>query len=227
MTFMAKAEAHVQKAPQQKRSRESYRRMLTSAERLLVERGSGDFTLAEISELGGVSIGSIYCRFSSKEDLIYAVQAEIMARVDKDQDASIEKAKSKSRDLSELVFNLVDELAESFKDHAGILRAFMHMSTRDENVRANGKAAFQRLENAVIGLLLTRRKEIVHEDADRACHSVFKIMYSVLARQLGFGSISDPITDREWNVLKQDLGEMCAMYLTGRDHSGQPRIRTL
>src|SRR5439155_8476116 len=59
--------------PLQGRSRASFERMLEAAEKLLVERGSDEFTLSDVSKAGKVSIGSIYCRFDSKDDLIRAV----------------------------------------------------------------------------------------------------------------------------------------------------------
>lgn len=58
--------------PQQGRSRASYERMLAAAEKLMVKRGNDDFTLTEVAKAGKVSIGSIYLRFDSKDDLIRA-----------------------------------------------------------------------------------------------------------------------------------------------------------
>lgn len=62
-TILAKA-----RAPQQGRSKASFERMLATAEELMTQRGSDEFTLNEVAKHGKVSIGSIYCRFDSKDD---------------------------------------------------------------------------------------------------------------------------------------------------------------
>lgn len=208
------AELFVQRLPQQKRSRESYDRMLKAAEKLMVERGSGDFTLSEVSKVGRVSIGSIYCRFSSKEDLIYAVQADVISKVNDDIIEAIQSADERSGTLSDLVVNLVDNFSAAFAKHAPILRAFMYLAAVDENVREVGKSGYERSEKMTVDTLMKRSNEIPHRHARRACESTFRIMYSVIARQLGLGTVEAPDERPEWKLLRKDLGKMCSLYLT-------------
>jgi len=54
--------------PKQDRSRASFERVLDAATALLAERGYSEFTLQELSRRSKVSIGSIYCRVSGKDD---------------------------------------------------------------------------------------------------------------------------------------------------------------
>lgn len=217
MSATSEAEAFTQRPPQQKRSRESYDRMLKAAEKLLIERGGGDFTLTEISKLGKVSIGSIYCRFSSKEDLIYAVQADFIQRLEADERIGIRKAKENSGNLSELVVNLVSNIADTLRKHAPLLRAFMHLATLDPKVQQTGRGAYLNIEREMLDLLLSRKNEIMRKDPERAAVSTFKIMYSVIARQLGFGAAVAPASRAEWSMLKEDLAKMCSLYLTSKD----------
>ena len=72
----ALAVANVSRRPQQGRSKASLERMLAAARELMLERGSEEFTLQEVSERGQVSIGSIYLRFESKDNLVRGVIAE-------------------------------------------------------------------------------------------------------------------------------------------------------
>jgi AcrR family transcriptional regulator len=58
--------------PQQRRSRASFERVLEAGARLLEEDGYEAFTLAEVSQRAGVSIGAIYARIDAKETLVLA-----------------------------------------------------------------------------------------------------------------------------------------------------------
>jgi len=214
MSNTSAAESFVQRPPQQKRSRESYDRMLKAAEKLMVERGSGDFTLSEVSKVGRVSIGSIYCRFNSKEDLVYAVQADVITRVNKELMDAIQAADERSKSLSELIVNLVDNFSTAFGKHAPILRAFMYLAAVDANVREFGKSGYEQSEKAILDMLMKHSKEIPHKNPRRACESTFRIMYSVIARQLGLGTVEAQNDQSEWKVLRKDLGAMCSLYLT-------------
>src|SRR4051812_29557160 len=72
--------------PKQERSRASFERAVDAAVALLVERRSDAFTLAEVAARGGVSIGSIYGRVDSKDDLLRAAHAREMARIAAEQE---------------------------------------------------------------------------------------------------------------------------------------------
>ena len=64
--------------PQQERSRASFERVIQAATALLEEDGYDGFTLAEVSKRANVSIGSIYARVKSKDDLFYVIQDRYM-----------------------------------------------------------------------------------------------------------------------------------------------------
>ena len=71
---MTAAPKNYLKEPKQNRSKASLERLLNAACELLTENGYKDFTLQEVSKRAKVSIGSIYNRFKSKEDLIRLLQ---------------------------------------------------------------------------------------------------------------------------------------------------------
>lgn len=74
--------------PKQERSRQSFDKAVDATVSLLVERRSDAFTLVEVAQRAGVSIGSIYGRVSSKDDLIRAAQARETARIREAQRAA-------------------------------------------------------------------------------------------------------------------------------------------
>jgi AcrR family transcriptional regulator len=67
--------------PKQERSRQSFDKALDAAVALMVERGSDAFTLAEVAKRAGVSIGSIYGRVDSRDDLLRTAHAREMERI--------------------------------------------------------------------------------------------------------------------------------------------------
>ena len=201
------------RVPLQGRSRASFERMLSAAAKLLIERGSDDFTIADVSKAGKVSIGSIYGRFDSKDDLIRAVQARALAEVDMEMARGLDAAATESKTLDELVSKLIETLAEVLKKHSAILRPLMLRATFDEVVAKEGKRSYAATEQQFRQLLLNRSKEIHHPDPERAVRSVFRIVYAAFARYLGFGSSTTAAWEGDWQVLKEDLEVMSSAFL--------------
>lgn len=199
--------------PLQGRSRASLERMLSAAADLLVERGSDDFTIADVSKAGKVSIGSIYGRFDSKDDLIRAVQARALAEVDTEMVAGLSAATARSQSLDELVSNLIETLAEVLKKHSAIFRPLMLRATFDEVIATVGKRSYAETERQFRETILARADEIHHPDPERAVRSVFRIVYAALARYLGFGSSTTAAWEGDWQVLKEDLEAMSSAFL--------------
>jgi len=181
------------RAPMQGRSRASFERMLAAAEKLLMERGSDDFTIAD--------------------DLIRAVQARALAEIDADMAQGLADATSKSKSLDELVRNLIDSLAEILRKHAEIFRPLMLRATFDEVIATVGKRSYAETERRFRETILARVHEIHHPDPERAVRSVFRIAYAALARYLGFGSSTTAAWEGDWQVLKEDLEVMSSAFL--------------
>lgn len=201
------------RAPLQGRSRESYERMMMAAEKLLVERGNGSFTLLEVSKVGSVSIGSIYNRFESKDALLHAMQLRVLERVNNGMRESIAKASAEYRDLDHLTELLVEAVAESLRKHAQQMSALMQVAAQDEHVAATGKAFYAQTVNDYCTPLLAHSAEIRRPDAERAVHTTFRVLYASIARYLGFGSTTNAEWEGDWTVLKEDLAVMFAVFL--------------
>lgn len=217
-TIMAKA-----RVPQQGRSKASFERMLATAEELMTQRGSDEFTLNEVAKHGKVSIGSIYCRFASKDDLIHVVQLRVLERVDTDMLAAIAGVQERCGDLIDRVHDLVQSVAEVLRRYAEVLRPLMLRASGDPVIASIGKRSYSRTSEAVIDALLTCEREIRHPDPRHAADAAFRILYAAIARYLGFGSSLDAAGEGDWNHLKSDLGDMLAAYLaTAPKRNRQP-----
>ncbi|QGP81185.1 TetR/AcrR family transcriptional regulator [Sphingobium sp. CAP-1] len=205
------------RAPRQQRSQASFERMIAAAEALLRERGNDDFTLQEVGKRGKVSIGSIYCRFDSKDDLIRAVQAQVLEQVNADQLKVLAEAEAKASNLRELVPLLVNGIANVLRRHADLMRPMMLRATTDPIVAAAGKKSYAAVADRVQNMMLAHRDEIKQPDPDRAVHSAYRVLYAAIARYLGFGSATGAAWEGDWEELTQDLGKMCAAFLLSSD----------
>jgi len=203
------------RAPKQQRSRQSFDRMLDAAIEILNQGGLSALTLAEVSRRSRVSIGSIYCRVDSKEDLIREVQARVLAEMDHEFAATVNRVRRKSLPLRELVPSMVRELALYLRRHSALLTAFMQCGPADPVVRAVGIKSFAQTALDFKLVLLERHAEFRHPEAEHAAATCFTVVYGALARYLGLGVTTELEGAREvdWKQLVEDLGLMTLAFL--------------
>ncbi|MBC2665477.1 TetR/AcrR family transcriptional regulator [Novosphingobium flavum] len=204
----------VSRTPQQGRSKASLERMLGAARALMVERGSEDFTLIEVSKRGNVSIGSIYLRFESKDNLVRAVIAETMEHMERSEDAMLATLEQGCSSLREFVPAFVEAYAGVLTDNAALLRLAMTRAENDPLVAEPGKRAALRAVALVKAALLHYADEFGGTDHETRAEAAYYIIFATLARQLSLGSSRESVTDYDWAELKRELGRMCLAYLT-------------
>ena len=198
--------------PQQGRSKASYERMLAAAEKLMVKRGNEDFTLTEVSKTGKVSIGSIYLRFDSKDDLIRAVHARVLARIDHEQQHMLDAVQGED-DLDSYARRFVADYAELLKSFSPVLRPLMFRAINDNDISQMGRTAAEKLSLQVRGQMLRFSGEFGRPDHERLAANAFRMIYCTLARFLGLGSSPEAANEGNWEELKEDLAIMCASFL--------------
>lgn len=199
--------------PQQGRSRASYERMLAAAEKLMVKRGNDDFTLTEVGKAGKVSIGSIYLRFDSKDDLIRAVHARVLVRIGDDQDAMMADLAASTHTLDDFCDAFVSAYAELLKSYSPVLRPIMFRAIYDASMSAIGRASADKLGNEAHRQMLRFSSEFARSDHQRLVEAAFRMVYCTLARFLGLGSSPEAANQGNWDELKEDLAIMCAAFL--------------
>jgi len=200
--------------PKQARSRRSFEKTIEAALSLLQERGSDDFTLAEVSARSGVSIGSIYARFDGKDDLIRVAHGRKMDDIDAVSSHLFgELPVAADEGLEERARAAVDAAVRILRRYAGILRPFMLRASQDEAISSRGAAShaalaqhFSDLFHGWPGGLLRQ------EDIDWS----FNVVYSVVARRLGLGSTIEGSGRGEWDEIIDKLAGMVSSYLLAR-----------
>jgi AcrR family transcriptional regulator len=212
--------------PRQERSRASFERVLVAGAKLLEERGYESFTLAEVSRRAKVSIGSIYGRVRSKDDLIQAIHARAMAQLAAEQREAIAATGSGRLTTAELVAEAVREFAAPIRKHARLLSVFMHRGAVDEEIAAAGSASSREAGRRFEELVLARRDEIVHPDPERAVDVAFRMTYCTLARQIMYGPTFESERAIAWDDLVDELAIACASYLLGTSARDLQALRT-
>ena len=203
--------------PKQRRSRESYERMIEGAVAILREKGLEGLTLAEVSRRSHVSIGSIYCRVQSKEHLLREVQARVLGEMDHEFAMLVNRVRRRMLPLRELVPVVVRELAQFLRRHAVLLNSFMQQAQRDEHMASEGRHSYSQAMIDFKLLLLEHQAEFGHPDPERATSACFIIVYGTLARYLGLGAIPGGHSgagEGDWKQLVDDLGLMALAFLT-------------
>jgi AcrR family transcriptional regulator len=200
--------------PQQERSRASFERLLEAGTGLLEERGYEGFTLAEVSRRAGVSIGSIYARVKSKDDLFAVIQNRFMSATE--ADSPLERPGS-WEDLPSyaLVMQIVSALAANFQRNAPLLRVFMHRGIVDGIAAARSSRSMSRFSEQMETLLLTRRGEILHPDPELAVSVAFRMVWGTMASHVTYWPTVESHGDVAWDALVVELGNACAAYLFG------------
>jgi AcrR family transcriptional regulator len=205
--------AEASRVPQQGRSRASYERMLTAAEKLMVKRGNDDFTLTEVAKAGKVSIGSIYLRFDSKDDLIRAVHGRVLAQLDDEQIVMMQDIADKAQNLDDFARLFVDSYAELLKRYSAVLRPIMFRAITDESISALGRSYAEKLTQEAERQMLRYADQFGRPDHARLVGNANRMIYYTLARYLGLGSSPEAAHQGNWDELKEDLAIMCAAFL--------------
>ena len=207
------------RTPKQRRSRESYERMIEGAVEILREKGLEGLTLSEVSRRSHVSIGSIYCRVPSKEHLLREIQARVLREMEHELAMLVNRVRRRMLPLRELVPVLVRELALHLRRHAVLLNSFMQQAQRDPHMAVEGRRSYSQAMLDFKLLLLEHQREFGHPDPERATSACFIIVYGTLARYLGLGAIPGEHSgagEGDWKQLVEDLGLMALAFLTAR-----------
>jgi len=198
--------------PKQRRSRESYERVLDAAHTLLEDNGFEGFTVQEVAARSGVSIGAIYERFGNKESLLRSVHARLMESMSEvDRGASTAAARADGAPAA--IAAAIAGMARVMNDNRKALRAFMHLGAVDEVISARGSEASIALSKEFKRSLMPYAGEFRHPRPAVALDVAFRIAYSTLARQVMYGPVFESDQRLSWKRLVEELSGACAAYL--------------
>ena len=188
---------------QQRRSRESWARVLDAGVAVLTEQGSDGFTIAAVCERAGVTPPTIYRRTPNKDALFLAVYEHGIARLRTDE-TDLALTEVDSEDQDEVVAYAVGAVARIFLAHRDFLRAVIVISATNEVVRGRGVDASNALAAVFDGLTAAVTPPTMH----RRRAAVFQMLFAALVLRTGFGpdfATPEPVSDDVFVEHLQDV----------------------
>ncbi len=209
----ALADGALSRKPRQGRSLASFERMLEATKSLMLERGSEEFTLQDVSERGHVSIGSIYLRFESKDRLLHAVIAQELEAIIAGERALLDQVLADSTDLGRFLDLYIDRYSMFMARNAPLLRTIMQRAAIDPAVSGPGKETARKSTTMAIEAMLRFANEIGGNNPHEKAQVAFQIVFATIARQFGLGATPESGDEAVWSVVKQELAKMALAYL--------------
>lgn len=207
--------------PLQRRSRESWQRVLDAGLALLEEGGYEAFTISAVCERAGVPPRALYARASSKDALFLAVYEHGMAALRADEVVFADAARWRGLDTEQLAFQVVQAVGGIFRQHAALLRSVILISGAHAELYRRGARYSQHLGDQVAAVLLEARAHITQPDPEAAVRSVFNVVFSTLVLRTAYGAgFASTATDEE--ELLTSLGVIVYRYLFGSGPNTDP-----
>ncbi|MBS1843397.1 MAG: TetR/AcrR family transcriptional regulator [Actinobacteria bacterium] len=206
--------------PRQTRSRETLARVLAAAKEVFVESGGGAFSVPAVSRRAGVSVGTIYRRFATKEDLLIAVLEGV-----RQDDPEKSLAAWDARDWSEvdrrvMIAELIDGLSRTWREEAPLMRAMMARRLQtpgDDQVFAQAGQVAGRQATAFRAALLTHRDEIGGSDPERRIDFAYRMIVSASARWTAEAFETRFPERMGWDEMLDNLADLVEIYVFGPD----------
>ncbi len=169
-------------APQQARSRESFRKLMKAAQEVLGQHGLEGATIPRIAQHAGLTPGAIYRRFPDKDALLEAVIIRILERQDERLRMMFTPAMARQIPLAVFAEQLINNMLVSYRANAGLLRALRQFAQGRDHTSFYRKAT--RLEmrtyQYLVDLFLEHRKEVKHPDPQIAVSFALVMLISTL-----------------------------------------------
>lgn len=214
------ARARARKTPQQERSRRTVESVLEAAAQVFAQRGYANTTTNHIAARAGVSIGSLYQYFPSKDAVLLALAERHMER--SFAAAMQEVGDKRSAPVPELLRALVDALVHAHQAEPRLHRVIFEEARLD--------AGFRRRLDELEG----RAMQIARELIDERCTELAidnPAVASLLVVQI-LEAVTHSMVVRHPDILRtsefrEELVAMLVAYLTGtqRVHAAKEAVR--
>lgn len=181
--------------PQQERSRRTLERILGAARALLRETPFEELSISAIAERAGVSVGTFYTRFSSKERLVVHLMGEdFLEEVTTEAREVLADDRWSSGTIREIIHAYLSMAAMGFRRHRAVLRpvALLSRKTGDEELKAIVRRFNREVHGRLRSLLLARAERIRHPRPEVAVDTGLMWASAALREAILFGQ---PVSD--------------------------------
>ena len=150
--------------PKQKRSRETFEKLVSAAQALILERGVAATTVHDIIDRAGVGVGAFYARFDGREALMGYMRERLWSEATRGWDEFLDPPKWHHAPASGVVTGFVRILVVWNDQHASMQRAYLVDALRhgDRAVLARMAELDNVIADRVTALLFERVDQIGH-----------------------------------------------------------------
>jgi len=167
-------------APQQKRSQALTLQILSAAERMMRRQGA-EVTIREVALEAGVSLGGIYARFADREELLSAVHARLLQRLERRVIKGVSSPKVESMsDVLDAFIRAVETTCREDGHALAVLRTGANVEAGLQRIARTEEVLCRALEEA----LHKFREQIKRPDPEVAIKVVTQIVLGTLARTI-------------------------------------------
>lgn len=206
--------------PQQARSREALRKLLSAAEEVLAEVGYEECTMAAVAERAGVSVGSIYRRFEGRDQLLEVLKERISSDLEARVVAAVDAA---PENLDAIVRAFVHALAAAFSNDSAVLPDLFGRRDR-RNLSDRGQAALEAGYDFFADATKPYWSTIERSDVSYAVRvSAETITASCVHRAMRARGAPGKFSVQDWNRYADQLTDMVLAYLRTPDGLGTDR----
>jgi AcrR family transcriptional regulator len=202
--------------PVQARSQDTLRRLLAATEKLLARHHFEDISIHQILAVSGVSTGSFYARFHSKEDLLPHLYQQYSDELKTRMAAETDPARWANVPLAARIRGLVRQAVAAYRERRGLLRAVALLArSRPQSVTKSALHERDDQYRAAAALLLACRSAIKHPSPERAVSAGILFVLAACRDKILFAEAPHPasvaLTDEQ---LADELARALHAYLT-------------
>lgn len=195
--------------PQQVRSRALLEKVLTSAEQLFAEQNEGEVTMAAVAERAGVSIGGLYRRFDSKEQLLNAVRIRILQQLDADLATVLKPAVP---DLRAVIALFVDAVARNVGGATSVFRLYIAQTRNELQPNDPVVTTLATAQRLLLDAASRHLDEVPRNDPISALSFTARVVLGAcIQRVVASRRSPDGLTWDEWS---REMTDMAVLYLT-------------
>ncbi|MGI9274002.1 MAG: TetR/AcrR family transcriptional regulator [Endozoicomonas sp.] len=175
--------------PSQTRSKEALERFLAAGEALLAENRFEEAGIADIARAAESSVGSFYRLLADKERLLLLLLQRFFEQIDELTEQTLDPDQWAGKTIADIADSYIKALVNSYRGHAGALRATILRSSKDREFRKFVHDFNSLVSSRLEKLLRERRDELNHPKPERAIKSVSHIILGILNQHTMTGSL--------------------------------------
>ena len=182
----------------QARSRQTLKQLLTATAQILDEKGLEGATIPRIAARAGLTPGAVYRRFQDKDALMRTLSLEVLRSAAERSEKVLTPDAAAGKSLADLARHIVSTTLESYRKHAGLLRALHDFGKSHPNAAFRQSVDELEIRNfrCVARFVLLRREEIRHPHPESAVNLALMLVGLTIREVLLLDAVS-----RHWNPL--------------------------